>query len=262
MSTSPEHFILFRDLPLMYGRVPKVANSSIKVALCKLLSNRPEEGLRKSTDRFWRENTHGETTLVTSEQARELRHSHFSFSFVRNPFDRLVAAYNNKLIEIQEVPQPMQRMGLLHGMPFEQFIACLGSVEPELMDNHVRPQADLLFCEGTLVPKFVGRMEHMRSHWRKLRRRMTLEGLPAVGRLPFKNVRRSDRSDIQSLFSSTAVIDQVMRIYERDFQSFYCDYSVEQLLKGDELPPSRPMQRGRGKAKRRYRRQLAAIIPA
>ena len=148
MSTSPEHFILFRDLPLMYGRVPKVANSSIKVALCKLLSNRPEEGLRKSADRFWRENTHGETTLVTPEQARDLRRSHFSFSFVRNPFDRLVAAYNNKLIEIQEVPQPMQRMGLFHGMAFEQFIACLGSIEPELMDNHVRPQADLLFLHN------------------------------------------------------------------------------------------------------------------
>jgi len=262
MSTSPEHFILFRDLPLMYGRVPKVANSSIKVALCKLLSNRPEEGLRKSADRFWRENTHGETTLVTPEQARDLRRSHFSFSFVRNPFDRLVAAYNNKLIEIQEVPQPMQRMGLFHGMAFEQFIACLGSIEPELMDNHVRPQADLLFCENALVPKFVGRMEHMRSHWRKLRHRMALEGLPAVGRLPFKNVRRRGRSDIHSLFSSTALIDRVLCMYERDFQTFYRDYSVEQLLQGDALPPSRPMQRGRGKARRRHRRQLAATIPA
>ena len=130
------------------------------------------------------------------------------------------------------------------------------------MDNHVRPQADLLFCDDNLVPKFVGRMEHMRSHWRKLRRRMTLEGLPAVGRLPCKNVRRHDRSDIQSLFSSTAVIDQVMCTYEKDFQSFYRDYSVEQLLKGDALPPSRPMQRGLAKARRRYRRELAAIIPA
>ena len=100
----------------------------------------------------------------------------------------------------------------------------------ELMDNHVRPQADLLFCENALVPKFVGRMEHMRSHWRKLRHRMTLEGLPAVGRLPFKNVRRRERSDIHSLFSSTALSDRVLGMYERDFQTVYRDYSVEQLL--------------------------------
>ena len=51
-------------------------------------------------------------------------------------------------------------------------------------------------------------------------------------------------------------------MYERDFQTFYRDYSVEQLLQGDALPPSRPMQRGRGKARRRHRRQLAATIPA
>ena len=38
MSKSPRHFILFRDIPLLYGRVPKVANSSIKTTLCKLLS--------------------------------------------------------------------------------------------------------------------------------------------------------------------------------------------------------------------------------
>ncbi len=252
MSTSPEHFILFRDLPLMYGRVPKVANSSIKVALCKLLTTRPEDGIRKSADRFWRDCTHGETRLVTPEEARELRRSHFSFSFVRNPFDRLVAAYNNKLIEIQDVPQPMQKMGLTHGMAFRQFIDCLGSTASEDMDNHLRPQTDLLVCEDDLVPKFVGRMEHMRRHWQKLRKRMKLEGLPQVGRLPYKNVRRREKNDIRDLFSSTALVDRALSIYEKDFQTFYRDYSVDQLLQGDSLPPSRPIQRGRGKAKRRY----------
>ena len=252
MSTAPEHFILFRDLPLMYGRVPKVANSSIKVALCKLLSNRPEEGLRKSSDRFWRENTHGETTLVTPQQARDLHSSHFSFSFVRNPFDRLVAAYNNKLIEIQEVPLPMRKMGLSHGMPFDRFIDCLSATASEEMDNHIRPQSDLLFDGDRLVPKFVGRMEHMRRHWRKLRRRMTLEQLPPIGRLPTKNVRRKGKSDIHLFFTKTALIDRVLDIYEKDFQTFYHQYTLEQLLNGETLPYSRPIQRGRGQARRRY----------
>ena len=258
MSTSPEHFILFRDLPLMYGRVPKVANSSIKVALCKLLSSRPEEGIRKSADRFWRDCTHGETRLVTPEEARDLRRSHFSFSFVRNPFDRLVAAYNNKLIEIQDVPQPMQKMGLTHGMSFQQFIDCIASTATEEMDNHVRPQTDLLCWDNNLVPKFVGRMEHMRRHWLKLRGRMKLERLPPVGRLPYKNVRRRQKTDIRDLFSSTALVDRVLSVYEKDFQTFYGDYSVDQLLQGDSLPPSRPIQHGRSKAKRRFN-QLRTI---
>jgi len=258
MSTAAEHFILFRDLPLMYGRVPKVANSSIKVALCKLLANRPEEGIRKSADRFWRENTHGETSLVTPEEANELSESHFSFSFVRNPFDRLIAAYNNKLIEIQEVPLPMRRMGLTHGMPFDQFIDCLSATASEDMDNHIRPQSDLLFDGDRLVPKFVGRMEHMRKHWIKLRKRMKLEELPQVGRLPTKNVRRTGKSDIRNFFTRTALIDRVLNIYEKDFQTFYHQYTLEQLLNGETLPYSKPMQRGRGKARRRYLQHQSA----
>ena len=249
MSTSPEHFILFRDLPLMYGRVPKVANSSIKVALCKLLSSRPEEGLRKSTDRFWRENTHGETTLVTPTQARELDLRHFSFSFVRNPFDRLVAAYNNKLIEIQEVPQPMQRMGLFHGMAFEQFIACLCSIEPELMDNHVRPQADLLFCDDNLVPKFVGRIEHMRSHW-KLRRRMTSKASQQSGVCRARTCGVATEVTFKACFQHSRHRSSDVRL--REDRSFIAIIRWSSCLKAMRCHQVAPCNRD--KARRRYRR--------
>ena len=92
MSTSERHFILFRDIPLMYARVPKVANSSIKASLCRLLNEEPEGDIKTTADKFWKDHTHGETSLITPQQARRLRKTHFSFSFVRNPFDRLVAA--------------------------------------------------------------------------------------------------------------------------------------------------------------------------
>ena len=88
MSTSERHFILFRDIPLMYARVPKVANSSIKASLCRLLNEEPEGDMKTTADKFWKDHTHGETSLITPQQARRLRRTHFSFSFVRNPFDR------------------------------------------------------------------------------------------------------------------------------------------------------------------------------
>ena len=247
MSKSPRHFILFRDIPLLYGRVPKVANSSIKATLCKLLANRPDGGIKTTADRFWRENTHGETQLVTPQQARRLRSSHFSFSFVRNPFDRLVAAYNNKILEIDDVPMPMKTMGLHHGMAFDCFIEIVCEADPELMDNHVRPQAEMLLCANKLVPKFVGRMEHMSDHWPHLRRRMKKEGLPTLGRLPLKNVRRDGRSDIRNLFNSSSLVNKVLERYEQDFKTFYSDYTVDELLHGDGLKKLPPLQR---KAKR------------
>ena len=253
MSKSARHFILFRDIPLMYGRVPKVANSSIKASLCKLLSLRPDGGIKTTSDRFWRDNTHGETQLITPLQARRLRTSHFSFSFVRNPFDRLVAAYNNKILEIEDVPLPMKRMGLHHGMSFASFIQTVCDADPLMMDNHVRPQAEMLTTSNKLVPKFVGRMEHINDHWRRLKGRMQLEGLPTLGFLPMKNVRREGRTDIRNLFSSLALIDQVLERYEQDFKRFYGMYSVDSLLNGDALQKLPPLQRGVVKAKRRQR---------
>ena len=253
MSKSARHFILFRDIPLMYGRVPKVANSSIKASLCKLLSLRPDGGIKTTSDRFWRDNTHGETQLITPLQARRLRTSHFSFSFVRNPFDRLVAAYNNKILEIEDVPLPMKRMGLHHGMSFASFIQTVCDADPLMMDNHVRPQAEMLTTSNKLVPKFVGRMEHINDHWRRLRGRMKLEGLPTLGALPMKNVRREGRSDIRDLFASSALIDQVLERYEQDFKRFYGMYSIDSLLNGDALQKLPPLQRGVVTAKRRLR---------
>ena len=120
--SSQHHFILFNQLPLIYGRVPKVANTSIKAALHRLLQQAPEKGARSTTDAFWSKSTHGETRLISPREARSLRGSHFSFSFVRNPFDRLVSAYNNKVLELDDVTGPMHAMGLRHDMPFGEFL--------------------------------------------------------------------------------------------------------------------------------------------
>ena len=251
MSASTRHFILFRDIPLMYGRVPKVANSSIKASLCKLLSEKPDGGLKTTADRFWRQNTHDETKLITAAQARRLRETHFSFSFVRNPFDRLVAAYNNKIMEIDDVPSPMQKMGLYHAMPFKEFIKLVCEADPTEMDNHIRPQAEILITDKKLVPKFVGRMEHIDDHWKRLRNRMKLEDLPTLGYLPKKNVRRDERKDIVNYFKTSTLIDQVLERYAIDFKRFYGDYSIDKLILGEQLEKQPPLQRGVGKAKRR-----------
>ena len=244
MSSSERHFILFRDIPLMYARVPKVANSSIKASLRRLLKEAPDGDIKTTGDRFWKQHTHGETKLITPQQARRLRSTHFSFSFVRNPFDRLVAAYNNKILEIDEVPRPMRRMGLRHNMPFPQFIDTICRCNPEELDNHVKPQSDMLLAGDILVPKFVGRMEHINEHWRALRRRMRRENLPTLGKLPSKNVRRKGREDILNRFNTTDLIDTVLERYSQDFERFYAAYSVDELLKGDQLIKQPPLQRG------------------
>ena len=78
---------------------------------------------------------------------------------------------------------------------------------------------------------------------------MKLEGLPALGRLPQKNVRRDNHTDIKDYFKTTILIDKVLERYAIDFKKFYADYSVDNLINGDPLKKKPPLQ----KAKRSLR---------
>ena len=232
----PHHFIRIKRHKLLYGRVPKAANSSIKAALCRLLSEMPPKGSKTTSDRFWQHETNQETELITLGRARQYRLSHFSFTFVRNPFDRLVAAYNNKVIENDAPPMPMQNMGITHGMAFDDFLDILIDTPLRLYDVHVLPQSQLLSINNTIVPKFVGRVEQINEHWAELRSILARKKINAMKFLPQKNVRRSDHSSLQGYFTSDALIEKAMRIYGDDVRLFYNDISVDQLIQNSPLP--------------------------
>lgn len=239
-----EHFILFNDLLLIYGRVPKVANSSVKAALTRLLEQPPEDGYRTTADSLWRKGTHGETSMIDAGAALERRSSHFIFSFVRNPFDRLVSAYNNKLVENEHISTAMQRMGLERHMPFEAFLNVVANTADADLDVHLLPQSSILCSGGVLVPGFIGQMEAMVDHWQLLRRRMRQAGLPALGKLPSKNVRRTDNRDLSQYFCNDRLIDKAYSRYQDDTRLFYGNHDLHLLARGQLSGCTQPLERG------------------
>ena len=235
-----QHFIRFNELPLIYGRVPKVANTSIKAALVRLLNQPPDKG-RSTSDAFWSQNTHQETSVITAQETSSLRGRYFSFSFVRNPFDRLVSAYNNKILELDDVSAAMKGMGLSHNMPFRQFIEIISNTDDEQLDVHLLPQSSILCYQGTLVPSFIGQIEQITNHWSALQTLLKRERIPELGNLPEKNVRRGDNhSDLTRYYSDPAVVDLVKQRYKDDIVNFYGNVSVTQLISGEPLPASEP----------------------
>ena len=238
----PHHFIRVKHCKLLYGRVPKAANSSIKAALCRLLSERPPKGTKTTSDKFWQHETNNETELITLSKARRYRHSHSSFSFVRNPFDRLIAAYNNKVIEIEEPPLPMQHMGIHHDMSFESFLDVLIDTPIHRYDVHVLPQSHLLCLGKQVIPKFVGRVEQIDEHWGILRDILQQQGIEVMQSLPQKNVRRIEKVGLQKYFINDAVIDKALRIYGDDVNLFYNDTSIDSLIDNAQLPQITPLQ--------------------
>ena len=238
-----EHFILFNHLPLIYGRVPKVANSSVKAALTRLLEHPPEEGYRTTADSLWRKGTHGETSMIDAATALERRSSHFCFSFVRNPFDRLVSAYNNKLIENDRLSTAMQRMGLERRMPFEHFLDVVAATGDADLDVHLLPQSSILCSGGVPVPAFIGKLEAMGDHWLRLRRRMRQAGLPALGKLPSKNVRRAGDTDLSGYFRNDQLIERALNRYRDDVRLFYADHDLDRLACGELSGTALPLER-------------------
>ena len=238
----PHHFIRIKTCKLLYGRVPKAANSSIKAALCRLLRERPPKGTKTTSDKFWQHETNNETELITLRKARKYRHSHFSFSFVRNPFDRLIAAYNNKVIEIEQPPLPMQHMGIHHNMSFESFLDVLIDTPIQRYDVHVLPQSHLLCLGRQVIPKFVGRVEQIDEHWDILRNILLREGINVMESLPQKNVRRSEKNSLKEYFHNDSLISKALKLYGDDVNLFYNDTSIDNLINNVPLPQITPLQ--------------------
>jgi dermatan 4-sulfotransferase 1 len=230
------HFVIFRDRPVVYGRVPKVANSSIKAALIRLLSQRPEKGTRTQSDAFWRKLTNDETQMLSTAKTWALRDSKFIFSFVRNPLDRLVSSYNNKILSNEAPPRRMLEAGYKTNMEFDDFVRLTADLPDDELDVHIMPQSEMLVHKGRVVPHFVGHFENIIAEWEKLQDILAAKQivLPA---LPAKNVRRADRDDIRSYFKNDAITSLALKKYEKDAAVFYPGVSPDQLLSGEfELP--------------------------
>ena len=102
----------------------------------------------------------------TSEQARwEHSRRDFIFTFVRNPYVRVLSAYLDKIAGSRDpaVWCPFaERHGLGEGeISFGQFLRLVASEAPETRDTHWRPQT-LMIGVGFVPYDFVGTMETLR----------------------------------------------------------------------------------------------------
>ncbi len=147
--------IVWQEPRLAYLRVPKNANSSLRVALPGGRQKRLD--IRRLAERY---------------------PEHLSFSFVRNPWDRLVSTYSDKIRPepvddfyfARGVFRPFVRHGLPFraGMPFEEFAEIACSLSDGQTEKHLKSQSHFLVRDGQVVPRFLGRLESAREDWARL----------------------------------------------------------------------------------------------
>lgn len=216
------HFVAFRDLPIAYGRVPKVANTSVKTALTRYLSNGAELRRRASYDSVWANETNGETRMLRTREAAALDDV-FIFTFIRDPFDRVTSFYNDKVAGKTRLPSAAARDGVTKGMAFGPFLERLAAMDDRNMDDHLLPQSVILTHEGRVVPQFVGRHERIVNDWDRLRQELAERNVADPGRLPTRNQRAPKGHDLAAYYADPAHVRLVRERYARDFELFYPD---------------------------------------
>lgn len=109
---------------IIYFNVPKVASTTLKAAWYEIVNNRPPPPLDAANDLHWE---------VFSPPVRDIdaflnRRGYWSFAVVRDPIDRLLSAYTNR-VEFYRVPET----------------AKLGRLRAALLGVPVRPDIDTFF---------------------------------------------------------------------------------------------------------------------
>lgn len=180
----------------VYAPVPKVACSSLKKLLLKLLGDLapglPDFKSNKEDEVHFHLFLDNLLSLARFQlhEANEILLSPdiFKFTFVRNPFNRIASAYLNKFVTerantnqwihtkpVFESVHGEQTDLLKDSISFRQFISYLCAARDADLDKHWAPMHQIVKVP---LMNFIGRLETMEEDYAQLRRRLALPQLP------------------------------------------------------------------------------------
>lgn len=175
--------ILLERHGAVYIEIPKVACTSIKTAIADLVGVRLQDTGGNPHEARW--------PAPGGEHGR--RRPPFPglvcFAFVRNPWDRLVSCYRDKIRgEVDGYTYFTIRPGVANclarfdaffaGMSFDDFVRAVASIPDDQADAHFRSQHRFVTDdEGALAVDLIGRYEHLAEDFQRISHTL---GLPAI----------------------------------------------------------------------------------
>jgi hypothetical protein len=92
----------------------------------------------------------------------------FRFAFVRNPWERLVSCWAEKIHDRDVIFRGFTRYGWTTAMSFPAFVEAVCRMDPAEHDHHFASQCSLLRYEGEWCVDYVGRYESLDQDWERL----------------------------------------------------------------------------------------------
>jgi hypothetical protein len=173
-------FIVLRDKELVYLNNSKVACSSIK----KTFIDRDIEDDYSIHSLDWDE----------KNSLSNINDSYFKFTFVRNPFDRLVSCYESKFHKDIEKGMDILHfdkylLGILsNDNGFESFVKKIVKIPKFLADRHFESQYNLIFNKnGECLVDYIGKYENINEEFDVVKKRFNLTALPHYNKSKNRN---------------------------------------------------------------------------
>lgn len=137
----------------------------------------------------------------------------FRFTFVRNPYDRLVSAYKDKVRKPCETGVISYNYKLLkEDMSFKDFVRAVHKTPDDKIDRHFRSQYwSLKDDEGGIYPDFIGKFENIQEDYKKLMNNLGIENPPE---LPHR--RNSKKGNYMDYYDE----ETKKLVYERYYEDF------------------------------------------
>ena len=216
----PEFSILLEPWRAVYIDIAKVASSSLKAIFAALLAldldavdGNPHELRFPVAPSF-------------NSQGDRLYPDYYSFGFVRNPWDRIVSVYRDKIRGETVGFTRFSASGIAHcldrfdafkaNMSFVDFVYAVSSIPDNMADEHFRSQIDYLTStSGEIAVDFVGRYENLAFDFRQVAEAI---GLPANISLP--RLQTARRVIHYEEFYTSETRDIVARRFAHDIDRF------------------------------------------
>ena len=207
---------------IIYVVVPKAANSSIKRLIWQDLGVDLEDSEVMRVIHKGNSSQQPTTPLsrVTNKELEKALNSKewLKFSFVRNPYTRLVSAYQDKIENNQNNKGFLRRLGWhkSHIPSFEEFIDAITLQDINNMDWHWRPQWHLLMMD-LISYDFIGKIEKLDNDIKKISNHLSMSDSDAIEAINSKT--NSTKSNIENRISDNVAL-KIFNLYQKDFEYF------------------------------------------
>lgn len=199
---------------LAYLTIPKSACTSCKAFI--LSCTNPElhrKVIEGTLNQAYVHSRHVAELLAPSDTDLE---RYFTFTFVRNPYDRLLSFYRTKVRDNWDtsIAPTLKRLGIRPKMPFDELVARITDADPLDLDRHLIPQHMIAVQDNAPIVDFLGKVEKISSHFEFIRK-------VAHTDRPLAHLHNSGRAALSRHdFFNKRVQTKLWDYYKTDFEFF------------------------------------------